>query len=237
MTRPLANITIGGYKLKSTEDCYRRWRFTRDDRVIRNNDFPGYLYVTSSKNLRARLARAGYDRTSLELDFLRYLQNAAKAGEMPFYFRDDICDGRYSAREQMEAFRGATLDDWLFALKEYITNRCHDLNAPCRTSDSASRSVDVEILIGLIARDDFLFDGHIELQHGVKAFPCSGLDNMAVAMLEVLPETAECVLDVSELVLSSRAYSFDDLILGMGGNSAAAHFARIIGFSEQIRDF
>ena len=35
------------------------------------------------------------------------------------------------------------------------------------------------------------------------------------------------VLDVSELVLTSRAYSFDDLILTLGREKAAAHFARI----------
>ncbi|CAE6872564.1 HEPN/Toprim-associated domain-containing protein [Paraburkholderia domus] len=234
MDRPFSTITINGYTLKTTMDCYRRWRFTREDRTVQDKSTPEYLYVTSAKVMRQRLARAGYDRTTLELDFLKYLRDAFKAGEMPYYCRDDVCGGKYTAREQAAAFRAATLDDWLFALKAYITSRWSYSNTSCKTVDSPSRYVDANILIGLIARDDFIFDRYIELQHDVRSFPCANLDNMAVAMLEVLPESAEFVLDVSALVNNNRAYSFDDLILALGQEKAAAHFARIKAASERV---
>ncbi len=44
-------------------------------------------------------------------------------------------------------------------------------------------------------------------------FPCASLECFAVAMLEVVPDNAECALDVTDLVKRGDVYCFDDLIL------------------------
>ncbi|OYD73667.1 UNVERIFIED_ORG: hypothetical protein BDU10_5348 [Burkholderia sp. CF145] len=219
MKRHLATIQIDGYDLKSTEDSYRRWRFKREDRVVRTAPSPKCLYVTSAVTLRKRLNEAGYDRTSLELEFLRYMSNVFTSQDAPLYFFDyEFYYGKYSPLQRAEAYRQAGLNDWLLALKESVANGWGPRSKPSKMVDSPCKYVDVNILIDMLASNDVELDDPIKPEHALVPFPCASLDCMAVAMLEVVRDDAECVLDVTELVENNRVYSFDDLLPALETN-------------------
>jgi hypothetical protein len=211
---PSAFITINGYGLKTTQISYRRWRFKREDRVIRPMDRREYVYVTSAAVMRKRLAEAGYDRTALELEYLRTLQKISAEGAES-YFRTRCCIGRYTSAQRAEARRRASLDDWLFALKENINHKERFTNPPYLV-DESGRPAEVDVLIDTLACSESTIYP-IETEHLQNAFPCASLDCMAVAMLEVVPDTAECILDVSDLVNHELVYCFDDLEETAGG--------------------
>lgn len=210
MGAPGAYITINGYPLKTTKLRYRRWRFKREDRTIRFSDSSEYLYITRASTLRKRLAEAGYDRTALELEYLRSLQHIYASQDVASYFDVRCVAGRYTPAERAEACRRASLDDWLLALKENITNYHERFTEPPVIVDVPGRPAEVNVLIDTLACNrTSVFP--IETEHLQNAFPCASLDCMAVAMLEVVPDSAECILDVTALVDYELVYSFDDL--------------------------
>ncbi|CAE6872585.1 HEPN/Toprim-associated domain-containing protein [Paraburkholderia domus] len=210
---PSAFITINGYPLNTTQFRYRRWRFKREDRTIRYTTSSEYLYVTSASVLRKRLAKAGYDRVALELEFLRSLQSIFGSQDAQSYFDDRCFAGRYSPAERAEACRRTSLDDWLLALKENIINDQERFPEPPEIVDVPGRPAGVNVLIDTLACNrTTVFP--IKTEHLQNAFPCASLDCMAVAMLEVVPDSAECILDVTALVDYGLVYSFDDLRLG-----------------------
>lgn len=209
---PSAFITINGYPLKTTQLRYRRWRFKREDRTIRHTSDREYSYVTSASVMRKRLAEAGYDRTALELDYLRTLRKIY-AEDAVSYFDIRCCAGRYTSAERADAFRRASLNDWLFALKENIINELERFPNPPELVDVPGRPAEVNVLIDALACNRLTIYP-IETEHLQNAFPCASLDCMAVAMLEVVPDSAECILDVTGLVNHELVYCFDDLRLG-----------------------
>ncbi|CAG9242114.1 HEPN/Toprim-associated domain-containing protein [Paraburkholderia caribensis] len=209
MGMPSAFITINGYGLKTTRLGYRRWRFKREDRAIRPMDRREYLYVTSAAVMRKRLAEAGYNRTALELEYLRTLQKIHAEGAES-YFDVRCYAGRYTSAERADACRRASLNDWLFALKENITNHMERFPDPPEFVDEPGRPAEVNVLIDTLACSRSTIYP-IETEHLQNAFPCASLDCMAVAMLEVVPDTAECILDVTSLVDHVLVYCFDDL--------------------------
>ncbi|EUC18718.1 HEPN/Toprim-associated domain-containing protein [Paraburkholderia hospita] len=211
MGMPSAFITINGYGLKTTRLGYRRWRFKREDRAIRPMDRREYVYVTSAAVMRKRLAEAGYDRTALEMEYLRTLQKISAEGTAS-YFDVRCCIGRYTSAQRAEACRRASLNDWLFALKENITNRKARFLNPAELVDESGRPAEVDVLIDTLACSESTIYP-IKTEHLQNAFPCASLDCMAVAMLEVVPDSAECILDVTDLVNHELVYCFDDLRL------------------------
>ncbi|WP_245253877.1 HEPN/Toprim-associated domain-containing protein [Paraburkholderia sp. LEh10] len=206
---PSAFITINGYPLQTTRFRYRRWRFKREDRAIRHTSHRKYSYVTSAAVMRKRLAEAGYNRTALELEYLRTLQKISVEGAES-YFRTRCCIGRYTSAQRAEAFRRASLNDWLFALKENITNRKARFTNPPELVDEPGRPAEVDVLIDILTYSESTIYP-IETEHLLTAFPCASLDCMAVAMLEVVPDSAECILNVTDLVNHELVYCFDDL--------------------------
>ncbi|MGT2476482.1 HEPN/Toprim-associated domain-containing protein [Paraburkholderia terrae] len=206
---PCAFITINGYGLKTTRLGYRRWRFKREDRAIRPMDRREYVYVTSAAVMRKRLAEAGYNRTALELEYLRTLQKIHAEGAES-YFRTRCCIGRYTSAQRAEACRRASLNDWLFALKENITNRKARFSNPPDPVDKPGRPAEVDVLIDTLACSESTIYP-IKTEHLLNAFPCASLDCMAIAMLEVVPDSAECILDVTDLINHELIYCFDDL--------------------------
>jgi hypothetical protein len=209
MGMPSAFITINGYGLKTTRLGYRRWRFKREDRAIRRMDRREYSYVTSATVMRKRLAEAGYNRTALELDYLRTFQRI-HAEDAASYFDVRCCAGQYTPAERAEACRRASLNDWLFALKANIINNQERFPKPPELVDVPGRPPEVNVLIDILACNRLTIYP-IETEHLQNAFPCTSLDCMAVAMLEVVPDSAECILDVTDLVNHELVYCFDDL--------------------------
>lgn len=208
---PSAFITINGYPLETTQLRYRRWRFKREDRTIGHSTFSKYLYVTSASVMRKRLAEAGYDRTALELEYLRSLQTIFASQDAASHFYDRCFAGRYTPAERAEACRRASLDDWLLALKENIINQQERFPEPPEIVDVPGRPSEVNVLIDTLACNRTTLFSPIKTEHLQNAFPCASLDCMAVAMLEVVPDSAECILNVTALVDHELVYSFDDL--------------------------
>lgn len=69
------------------------------------------------------------------------------------------------------------------------------------------------------ARNQGPFDALLEIYS--LPFPCTSLECAAVAMLELVPSNAECVLDVTSLVEEGMVYCFDDLAEQAGVVSGA----------------
>ncbi|MFP3605900.1 HEPN/Toprim-associated domain-containing protein [Paraburkholderia sp. SIMBA_053] len=90
------------------QTSYRGWRFKREDRAIRPMDRRGYVYVTSAAVMCKRLAEAVYNRTALELEYLRTLQKISAEGTES-YFRTRCCIRRYTSAQRAEARRRASL--------------------------------------------------------------------------------------------------------------------------------
>ena len=146
-----STITIGGYPLDVMRRSYTVWRhFTPEDRVIRsrrmdqcNPHLHGLLgteiqaqqveidfaYSTTAEILRRRLGRAGFSRTTLEQEYQRYYDAACQSSGSVFIERNPETAGACA-----EAFRAATLDDWLEALEETVNPA-----KPCRVPQSQYR--------------------------------------------------------------------------------------------------
>lgn len=247
-----AHIIIDGHPIDVRRHRYEcTWLFRPEDRVIRtrtkgerNQTIRGlpddpkewdepeteYLYVVSADTLRQRLASTGRDRTSLELEFLRYTSAVFKSSSAPYFFRASYPATKEIALARARAFRDANLDDWLRALKVVkqsglvYWNR-HGKDAPA------------DLLVDIVSGHDMpIFDatppdrlvngfpyaslgsmgitsgsGLNPPAHMLNGFPCTSLESMAVAMLEISPADAECVFDVSDFVIYGDDHSFDDL--------------------------
>jgi hypothetical protein len=76
-----------------------------------------FAYSVTADDLRRRLGRAGFTRTTLEREYLKHHQaHCGESGNMFFSSYPDA--DRAFARA--EAFQAATLDDWLEALAKAV---------------------------------------------------------------------------------------------------------------------
>jgi hypothetical protein len=235
--RFFAYFEIDGYPFSLDMNEYEPWLFVPDDRIIRplsherraryctrsgwSDDFSTrgqgiseYVYVTDAQTLRQRLETAGYDETSLHLEYLRCCQETRISMPDRTLTREER-EKRYWATEYQLAFHHANLNDWLNALKEVMSKDLTRQNRRKRTQVSASPNeyYDADLLIDMVT--DFTivdYDSMRGKHHNMGAFPCRSRECMALAMLSVVPADAECVLDVSELVSTEFTDSFDDLI-------------------------
>lgn len=105
-------------------------------------------------------------------------------------------------KAKVEAFRNASLEDFLAALSFVITHRVG--SALGRDEEMKLADPLVRILVGEALPD---------LRNGLYVnFPCQEMDNFVVAMFEVLPGDAECAADATELVEYGALQDFNDLI-------------------------
>lgn len=230
--RFFAYFEIDGYPFSLDMNEYEPWLFVRDDRVIRPlsherrarycarsgqpDDFLSltrsineYLYVTDARTLRQRLQAAGYDRTSLDLEYLKCSQET-RFPMPPYTFTREDRATRFCATEYQHTFHRASLGDWLNALKEVVSKNVTRHNRRAHISASPDQYLDADLLVDMVA--GCVRHESPRKEHHLSAFPCASRECMALAMLQIAPENAECVLDVSELVSAGFTDSFDDLI-------------------------
>jgi hypothetical protein len=210
MGTPSAFFTIDGYCLKATQLQYRRGKFRREDRRVSWSHRRECVYVTSAGVLRKRLAEAGYDRTALESEFAKCVHEIVSSNAPESYFESRCDFGRYTTVQRVEACRQASLDDWLLALKEHMAiERRHF----CYLEKPIQRNLPARIdaLVEIIERPSSIAFQKLGYEDRRPTFPCRDLDCMAVAMLEVVPDSAECILDVTSLVDHGLVYCFEDL--------------------------
>lgn len=208
---PRAFITIDDYDLKSTALRYRRWRFRREDRIVAWAINSSYKYVTSAEILRKRLAESGYDRAALEIEFAKCVQDIFASDDVQSYFESRCCEGKYTTAERVVACREASLDEWLLALKEHLVGKS-DYFSPRKTEVPRNFPTRIDALVDILDTRITNSKAMCESDHSLPTFPCRSLDCMAVAMLDVVPSGAECVLDVTSLVDHELVYSFDDVM-------------------------
>ncbi|CAB3810801.1 HEPN/Toprim-associated domain-containing protein [Paraburkholderia fynbosensis] len=231
---PYASIEIAGSTISEMFYGYRRWFFVRGDMVVRTvtdaHDHSSklqYLYVVTAAELRQRLEMTGFTRASLERDFNRYADKVENFTKLPY--RADTPD---VASRRADTVRRANLDDWLAALKA-----SHRLDGAgdgkfAEPYQASNDFVDIDLLADSIsncwmslpggpndARDRGSSDTLLQINS--LAFPCTSLECAAVAILELAPCNAECVLDVSSLVKEGMVYCFDDLAEQAGVVSGA----------------
>ncbi|KVR40724.1 HEPN/Toprim-associated domain-containing protein [Burkholderia multivorans] len=223
-----STITIGGYPLYEMSHSYTVWEyFEKRDRIIRsrrkdqrNPHLQGmpdtelkareleldFAYSITADILRRRLARAGFTWTTLEKEFLRYYQAVCRRPGNLFFAA--YPDGPEQAHARAEAFRAATLDDWLEALAETVKSGVTRIRRNGREVAEPEN-----ILVDIITGTDQPHSADLMPKHRLLGFPCSSLENMAVALLEVTSGDAACEQEVSMFVQYQGDTTFDDMRL------------------------
>ncbi|WP_261540143.1 HEPN/Toprim-associated domain-containing protein [Burkholderia multivorans] len=216
------HTTIGGYPIASTVDSYNRWQFRPEDRIIRCrlrsernqltygppiDEMDGevvdtqYVYSITADTLRRRLGRAGYNRASLENEFREYYEQVCHTSTgKDLHFKGE------SAETYGEAFSGS-LDDWLDALTKAVKTGV----TPARRSAEGFKPTG-NLLVDIITGPAKPAFNDLEPEHGLPGFPCSSLNNMAIALLEVTAGNAVCELDVTSFIQHRGDITFDDML-------------------------
>ncbi|WP_322005160.1 HEPN/Toprim-associated domain-containing protein [Paraburkholderia tropica] len=216
-----ANLKIDGLLVQSTYAHYEPWHFSKEDRVIRASSLSDmsiqqrvedYLYVAPVRVLRQRLESAGYNRTTLALDHLKYMQSIFQFRQRPSVWSADRTEAPSQASAALpDAFRLATLDDWLIALQEYKKGSFGWRRPRTTRIDAPGCSVDANMLLNIMLRERSPAASPSSLD-GTLYFPCTSFENMVVAALELASDDAECVLDLTDFIEHGQTSDFDDLI-------------------------
>jgi hypothetical protein len=212
-----SEISIGGYELKTwRRNSYILWpRFEKQDRIIRSRK--GFLsngetsisvefvYSITADVLHRRLGRAGFTWTALEQEFLRFYQAACRKKGTLFF--DPYPDAE-KAQARAEAFRAATLNDWLEALAKAVK-----ANVTRVRRNGGEAPHPKNILVDIITGSDWSPECELMTEHSLLGFPCRSVDLMALALLEVVPGDALCEQEVTMFVEFQGDTTFDDMRL------------------------
>lgn len=206
-----AGAQIDGMAILETQNYYSEWYFHKTDRLINEVDalqyydemiFPSeskvksYIYKTNASTLRRRLELDGHNRISLEQEFKEQLKQLIK----------DLNSMQELAPERVtpyiEAVKSSCIDDWLKCLL-VIKNK--------KTISEAQSKVDHnQTLMGFMHSLDTYFSD--SPTPGDFHFPCLTEEGYAVALLEISSDNAECLLDVTGLVIGGWTEDFNDII-------------------------
>jgi hypothetical protein len=216
-----SEITIGGHEFDVMRYSYTVWEhFKPEDRVIRSRAVPAhprpdiaylrrdFVYSITADVLRRRLARAGFNWTTLEQEFQKHYHAVCRRQGTLFF--DKYPDAE-RALARAEAFRAATLNDWMDALAKTV-----EMGVTRVGRNAGEFAQPKNILVDIISGSDApeWFDcRQLMPEHCLYGFPCSSLNNMAVAMLEVVPSDALCEQEVTMFVEFKGDMTFDDMRL------------------------
>jgi hypothetical protein len=107
--------------------------------------------------------------------------------------------------ERLRILQESTLDDWLIRLKKIYEEKLRSSGYGDPDKDYGDG-----LLNFMLNTDYFVFSNYPTA--GGFDFPCLTHETYAVALLEFLPDDAECILDVTELVEGGWTDGFDDVI-------------------------
>jgi hypothetical protein len=222
-----SEISIAGYELKTwRRNSYILWpRFEKQDRIIRSRKgllrnveetiYVEHAYSVTADVLRRRLGRAGFTRTTLEQEFQRFYQAACRQSGTLFF--NPYPDAE-KALARAEAFRAAKLDDWLEALAKAVKSNVTRVRRNAREVAQPK-----DILVDIITGSDSSNERELMTEHSLLGFPCPSFDNMAVALLEVVPGDALCEQEVTMFVEHQGDTTFDDMRLKMPESTLAQY--------------
>jgi hypothetical protein len=215
---PSAYIHIGGHTISEMWNGYSLWHFKWEDRLNRGSDKnEEYLYVMTAAELRKRLANAGYSRSSLEREYREYENRIANFTNLPY-----LEDAPKQAARRLYAATYASLDDWLGALGRALKFYCRGginntrVRPRLESYEPDDPFIDMELLAECVINGDAPYDGGAVVPRRSRmGFPCESLEGIALAMLEVVPEDTECVLDVTEFVFKDCTRLEDPRLLAL----------------------
>lgn len=211
-----SGIEIGGMVIFETQNHYDEWYFKKSERVVEKilakNYYPIsdhfgesetvkiYRYKTTAEKIRRRLLLQGYDKHTLIKEFDTQRQQMIEDCVEMIKLSPD-----YKFAERLRILQESTLDDWLIRLKRIYEEKL-------RSSDYGNPDKDYGdgLLNLMLSTDHFVFSDHPTA--GGFDFPCLSHETYAVALLEFLPNDAECILDVTDLVEAGWTDGFDDVI-------------------------
>ena len=215
-----AFMTINGYVVDSTKNYFNQWYFKKADREIitqkvseRNPMIWGepvlgeedyfeqcYIYQISAGTLKRRLELAGWNCHSAKQEFIKSVKDRLLAAEEYEYG-----DSR-NYRHHIPFLKDAIFEEWLVKLEQIIsckTRRTYDWEEPITNSDTI-----LEILLNEPNYQSFDDD--------IPAFdinwPCKTFEGFVRAVLEIVPDEAPCILDISDLVQGGWTEEFEDLV-------------------------
>lgn len=208
-----ADIKIDGMVIHETKNHYFEWYFRKSERII--EDVPSaiyydapeyspdekttiYQYRMAASTLRRRLALAGFNRQTLESEFNTQREQLIKDVE------DMIEIAPVSeATRFLPVLKSSTLENWISRLKTI-----HERDLKRDLWGKEKQEAGDELLTFMLRTEAFFTDYPTA---GDYNFPCLTLEGYSVALLEFITDTALCVQDVTELVMSGWTDSFSDL--------------------------
>lgn len=208
-----ADVKIGGEVLYSTQNYYYEWYFRKSERSIdaissasyysdaeRSADemIDVYHYKTLGTTLRRRLELAGYDNQSLAQEFKIQREQLIKDVEEMV----EISPNGEAARF-LSVIKSSSLEDWLSRLKIIIEKK---LDIDFFSKEKIEYG---DELLTFMLRHDVFFTERPTA--GSYSFPCLSIECYAIALLQILPENIECILDVTDLVNGGWTDAFNDL--------------------------
>ncbi len=198
-----ASIELGDQTILETQNHFGTWYFRKSERVIEHDlveDAKSYKFVMSGTVLLRRLELDGHNRASLRKEFDLQLESMKKdCRDMMELDPNGRPTGFLPVLEQ------STLDDWLKRLRRIVEENL--VAAPYGQPD---KDFGDPLLNFMMSVEGYFFSDSPGA--GGHHFPCRTHEAYAVALLEVLPEDASCILDVTALVEAGWTSAFDDLV-------------------------
>jgi hypothetical protein len=205
-----ACITVDEYPIETFQNDFHPWFFKKSERQIvtrkRSERNPlvwvapdpdegdeleqCYLYVVRAATLKRRLELAGHTRLTLEEEFDAGINIWLEAigGDHP----------------HTGALKAAKLEVWLERLKQIMRRGL--------TSHRWERTDYGDDILDIMLNYDPRYEVDGVWPSSTVHFPCATFDVLGLAFLQIVPDDAECILDVTELVGGGWTDAFDDLI-------------------------
>ncbi|WP_267877506.1 HEPN/Toprim-associated domain-containing protein [Massilia sp. NP310] len=209
-----ASIEIDGMKIDETQNHFDEWYFNKKNRVIKTvfcTDYYGdpmwepkeeqikiYQYRIPAGVLRRRLNLAGYNLENLEREFKQQLNQQIKDAEDMIELVPDGDAARF-----LPVLKKSTLAEWIERLRII-----HERKLDASYFDSEKVEYDDELLTFMLRVEVFYSSNPTA---GYFSFPCLTKEGYATALLEIFPDSVECVQDVTELIHAGWSEEFEDL--------------------------
>lgn len=232
------DISVGNFTLYDTQNGYYQWFFQKGDRVREiakeedgswsDDAFVGYR--TTVAQMRRRLQLNGYDRASLERDFLTAIESwkADYTAELAELESEDYPEEYRSLYEfrvpwlkhVLPVLENARLDDWLTRLQRAAS---WPKGEEAYTQYLSWTETGDSVLSLMVSSVD---SGCTWVRDSNFNFPCTQQDFYALAILLTTDDEAACELDLKWLISAGWTDDFNDLEEQQAGATQPLRHAR-----------
>ena len=214
-----AHLTVDDYLVDSTKNRFDEWLFNRSDRLImhqkisqRNKMIWGdpveddymeqiYIYKIPARTLKRRLELQGWSIHSAEQEFIKSVAARLHGAEAA----DDELIANYP--HHVSVLKNARFEDWLINLKQIIASKTRK-----RYEYEGRQIPNADPILDILLNEPYyqLFNDDIPIF--AINWPCLSFEGFVRAVLEVVPDEAFCILDVSDLIVGGWTDEFEDLV-------------------------